>query len=106
MWFKDLKTRKATEVGTSLADHFIGPVSEKAARKRIQGDRTDPRVQRFLAQVDREVLPMKLGIFGRAKLANSFKWRLLDNGVEPAVVDELTRMLLLRMSTKPGTATG
>jgi hypothetical protein len=36
-------------------------------------------------------------MFRRAKLANSFKWRLLDGGFDPKLVDELTRMLLLRL---------
>jgi hypothetical protein len=37
-------------------------------------------------------------MFRKAKLANSFKWRLLDRGTDPALVDELTRMLLLRLT--------
>src|SRR6185437_9914939 len=59
------------------------------------------QLQSFLAQVDREAVPLQLGLFRRAKLANTFKWRLLDSGVERQTADELTRMLLLRLTAKP-----
>jgi tetratricopeptide (TPR) repeat protein len=98
MWLKGLNTRGAAEVGSSLADQFITAAAAPANRKRGQ---QGLQLQTFLAQVDREALPTQLGVFRRAKLANSFKWRLLDNGVEHGVVDELTRMLLLRLSEKP-----
>lgn len=104
MWFTNLKTRKAVAVGVSLADHFVTSVSEQAGRKRNKAGGGDAQVQRFLGQVDREARPLQLGIFRRAKLANSFKWRLLEKGVNPEVVNELTRMLLLRLSTKSGAA--
>ena len=39
----------------------------------------------------------------RATLANSFKWRLLEKGVEQNVVEELTRALVLQLTTgRPG----
>ena len=101
MWFKSLKTSKAAEVGTSLAESFMNTGSDR----RNKTGAADARLQRFLAQVDREARPLQLGLFRRAKLANAFKWRLLDNGVEPQLVDELTRMLLLRLSGK-GAGTG
>jgi hypothetical protein len=100
MWFKHSKTSKAAEVGASLADNFINAPGEQAARKRKKAGGEDAVVQRFLAQIDREARPLRLGIFRRAKLANTFKWRLLENGVSPETVDELTRMLLLRLSAK------
>ncbi len=101
MWFKDLKTRKAAEVGISLADNIVASLAEQAGRKRKKaGGGEDVQLQRFLAQVDLEARPLQLGIFRRAKLANTFKWRLLDKGVDPGVVNELTRMLLLRLSAK------
>jgi hypothetical protein len=104
MWFKGLTTSKAAEVGASLADHFIGSAAEQPGRKRNKAGGQEAHLQRFLAQVDREALPLRLGLFRRAKLANAFKWRLLDKGVEPALVDELTRILLLRLAKKTGVA--
>jgi hypothetical protein len=104
MWFTNLKTRKAVEVGTSLADHVIASVAGETPRKRKKAGGEDAQLQRFLARVDQEARPLQLGIFRRAKLANTFKWRLLDKGVDPHVVNELTRMLLLRLSGKSSAA--
>ena len=106
MWLKGIRSREVSNVGTSLADTFVGaPASAKAKSANTGQFRSPgPQLQAFLAQVDRDVAPMQLGVFGRAKLASSFKWRLLDGGLEPAVADELTQMLLVRLSTKPSAA--
>jgi hypothetical protein len=98
MWFAGLKTQKAAEVGRSLADPLVKSL---AAGNRKKGRALDGLLQAFLTRVDTEVVPMRLGMFRRAKLANTFKWHLLENGFEPALVDELTRMLLVRLSMKP-----
>ena len=34
----------------------------------------------------------------RAKFANTFKWRLLESGVQKEIADETTRMLVLNLS--------
>src|SRR6185312_13241176 len=106
MWLKSLDTRKVAEVGASLADEFVSTVVIQGKRK--SGKSNKPAkieerghdLQKFLGQVDREALPLELGVFRRARLANSFKWRLLDNGIEPEVVDEATQTLLMRLSSK------
>jgi tetratricopeptide (TPR) repeat protein len=103
MWLKGTKLRKASEVGSSLADTFVAaqvPVSGKSGNTG-KFKSPGPQLQAFLTRVDRDVVPMHLGVFRRAKLASSFKWRLLDGGFEPAVADELTQMLLVRLATKP-----
>lgn len=108
MWLKSLNTRKAAEVGTSLADEFVTTVVIQGKRKPGKPNKPEDRgrdLQGFLAQVDREALPLELGVFRRARLANSFKWRLLDNGVEPEVVNEATQILLMRLAAQPATAT-
>lgn len=105
MWLKGTKSRKASEVGISLADTLVtaqAPLKGKSGntgRFKSPG----PQLQAFLAQVDRDIAPMQLGMFRRAKLASSFKWRLLDGGLEPAVADELTQLLLVRLSAKAPT---
>jgi tetratricopeptide (TPR) repeat protein len=100
MWLKALPQRKAAEVGTSLADQL----ASSAAPNGRKSSRPNPtrHLQSFMAQVDREVVPLQLGMFRRAKLASSFKWRLLDNGFEPALADELTKLLMVRLTAKPG----
>jgi tetratricopeptide (TPR) repeat protein len=97
-----LNAREATEVGTALADDFVlhntsgtpgarGPAPE--------GKQLQKFLQRFLQRVDQETRSLKLNVFKRAKLANSFKWRLLEKGVDKPLVEELTHALVLRLTT-------
>jgi len=111
MLLKWLNAREATDVGTALADDYVlqsEPGSAGSPRK--GGNPHGPRqeVQRFLNKflqgVDRDARPLKLNLFQRAKLANSFKWRLLEKGIEAQVADELTRALVLRLNAKPAKA--
>jgi tetratricopeptide (TPR) repeat protein len=107
MWLKGLNTSKASKVGASLADQLApaelnSPVDRKSTRLGSKGR----ELHTFLQSVDREAGALQLGVFRRAKLANSFKWRLLDHGVEPEVVEHLTRMLLLRLTAKSPGAEG
>ena len=95
-----LNAREATSVGVSLADDFLqhgAPASGGRHKENGPGVRA-AQLQRLLQRVDRDARPLQLNMFKRAKLANSFKWRLLEKGVEASVVDELTQALLLRLS--------
>jgi len=101
-WFN---AREATEVGTALADDFVlqsasSSRTKKATSPQAQGRDLQSFLQKFLQRVDREARPLQLNLFKRAKLANSFKWRLLEKGVERQIVDELTQALVLRLSTR------
>lgn len=103
MWVKGTNSRKVSEMGASLADTFITAPTSGKSGKTGQFKSPGHQLQAFMAQVDRDVAPLQLGMFRRAKLASSFKWRLLDAGFEQALADELTQMLLVRLSAKPTT---
>jgi hypothetical protein len=99
MWLDWFSSRNASNVGNSLADHFIAVATATTHKRRTPPvSQQDQAIQSFLARIDSEARPLRLGMFRRAKLANSFKWRLLDRGLDPKLVDELTRMLLLRLA--------
>lgn len=100
-WFD---AREATEVGTALANDFLRQVEPAGARKK--GAAADPQkaLQRFLQSADRVTKSLRLNVFQRAQLANSFKWRLIESGTEKDVADELTRALVVRLGS--GTAGG
>jgi len=104
MLFDWFDAREATTMATTLADDFV---TQAASESRPKNAGLDTRsylekfAQRFLTRVDREARPLKLNLFKRAKLANSFKWRLLEKGVERDIADELTHALLLRLSAGP-----
>jgi len=95
-----LDARDATRVGTALADDFV---LQKAASSRVprpgaSSAQLHRLLQKFLQRVDREARALELNLFKRAKLANSFKWRLLEKGVEQEIADELTQALVLRLT--------
>ncbi|TLY99108.1 MAG: tetratricopeptide repeat protein [Gammaproteobacteria bacterium] len=100
MLLKWFNAREATEVGSTLADDFLQSVSRSSGTRR-QGTQSGPQgqdLQKLLRRVDREAGPLKLNLIKRAALANSFKWRLLEKGVEQQLVDELTHALVLRLT--------
>ena len=104
MLFDWLDAREATTVGTTLADDFVTQAASESRPKNAgldTGGYLEKFAQKFLPRVDREARPLKLNLFKRAKLANSFKWRLLEKGVEREIADELAHALLVRLSAGP-----
>jgi len=99
-----LNVRDATRVGAALADDFVMQSAGASPDGRHKG-RGAPSaqlhtlLQKFLQRVDRETRTLRLNLIKRAKLAHSFKWRLLEKGVERQIVDELTQALVLRLTT-------
>lgn len=91
-WFN---AHEATQVGATLADCYLGGASV-AARSSPKNYRSD--LQKFLQRVAREVGSLKLNLFKRAKLLNSFKWRLLERGVDRNTADQLTELVLQQLS--------
>lgn len=91
--------REVIAIGTKLAD-CLQPTSgrEKPADREAPSIRIHQReLQSFLGRVTREVGPLKLNFFKRAKLLNSFKWRLRDHGFDRKQAEELTQILLFQL---------
>lgn len=109
MLLKALNTREASRVGTALADGLPLPSEsarggDKAVRRRgapTNGHGVEKFLQSFLKRVDQEVHALRVNILNRAIIANSFKWRLREKGVERHIADELTHALVTRLSTGP-----
>lgn len=99
-WFN---AREAVEVGTSLADYYLPKATTGTSAHSTVPRSADAGkdLQKFLQRAARDVRPLKLNLFKRAKLLNSFKWRLLERGCERSTVDSLTEMLLLQISGGP-----
>lgn len=100
MVFNWFNSRVAAEMGGSLADQFLAAVAKANSSRNPKKKTPDQAkaIEALMTQVDRDVRPLRLGIFRRAKLANTFKWRLLDQGVDRGLADELTRMVLLKLT--------
>ncbi len=95
-WFN---SREAAQVGTALADEFAPRTAPAAARANDAVHREPAKaLQELLRRADREVRTLRLNFYKKAKFANSFKWRLIENGVAREVADEVTQSLLLHLS--------
>ncbi|MGH8318085.1 MAG: sulfotransferase [Steroidobacteraceae bacterium] len=99
-WFN---ARDATQAGATLADCYLPESAPSAAPRRKEQPPKNGRadLKKFLQRVAREAGPLKLNLFKRAKLLNSFKWRLLERGVDRKTADELTELVLLQLSSDP-----
>lgn len=97
MVFKYFNASEATEIGVSLADEFAsGIISVRSEKKPPKSH--GPGIREILARADRDVRPLQLNFYKKAKFANSFKWRLLEKGVEPALADEVTQSVILHLA--------
>jgi tetratricopeptide (TPR) repeat protein len=100
-WFN---ARDAASAGVTLADSLAPAVAPRSAK--------DPRkqeasaLQALLQRADREVRTLRLNFYKKAKFANSFKWRLIENGVEPTIANEFTQALILHLSQDHPKAAG
>jgi len=95
-WFK---VSDVTALGVALADQFAKTVTNGK-----HNGQSDKALQDLMRRTDTEVRATPLNFFKRAKLANSFKWRLLEQGIEKRLVDDATQALVVQMMTSSGGA--
>jgi tetratricopeptide (TPR) repeat protein len=93
-WFNG---REAAQIGNVLADEFAPPRDSTVTRGSPQSIESGS-VEQLLRRADSEVRPLQLNFYKKAKFANSFKWRLIENGVARATADEVTQSLVLHLS--------
>ena len=91
-WFD---ARQASEAGAALADKFTPCAArvDSAAAARKEGS-----LQTLVKQAGSEVHGLGLNFYQRAKLANAFKWKLIENGIAKEVADEVTQFLVVDIS--------
>jgi tetratricopeptide (TPR) repeat protein len=92
-----LNAREAAEIGVALADEFAPPANSDVSRGTPQSSGSGS-MEQLLRRTDSEVRPLNLNFYKKAKFANSFKWRLIENGVARETADEVTQSLVLHLS--------
>jgi tetratricopeptide (TPR) repeat protein len=92
-WFD---ARRASEAGAALADKLT-PCAARVDN--ADAARTESSLQALVKQAGSEVNGLGLNFYQRAKLANAFKWRLIENGIEKKVAHEVTQFLVVDIST-------
>ena len=91
-----LDASEAAEIGIALADEFA-PRSTSVVQGSAQSSPSGS-LEQLLQRADREVRPLQLNFYKKAKFANSFKWRLIENGVARKIADEVTQSLVVHLS--------
>jgi tetratricopeptide (TPR) repeat protein len=96
-WFN---ARDATEIGISLADQFVRqPTSGVSTPRTVEANgESGDLPQGILERADREVRTLRLNFYKKAKFANSFKWRLIENGVASQTASQITERLILHLA--------
>jgi len=96
-WFN---ASEAAKIGIELAEKLVPgaanpgePQGNKLTREILVGD-----LEMVFQQAERQLSGLRLNFFKKAKLANSFKWRLLESGIEGSLADEITQGLVLQLS--------
>jgi tetratricopeptide (TPR) repeat protein len=92
-WFS---SREVNELGAALADEFAsrsGTVARGAPPGKPPG-----ALEQLLRRAETETRALRLNFYKKAKFLNSFKWRLIENGVARETADNVTESLLLHLS--------
>src|ERR1700676_4937505 len=92
-----LNAREGAEIGVALADEFVPQANPAVSRSSPQSSGAGS-MEQLLRRADSEVRPLRLNFYKKAKFANSFKWRLIENGVARETADEVTQSLVLHIS--------
>jgi tetratricopeptide (TPR) repeat protein len=92
-----LNGREAAEIGAALADEFA-PLADSAGTPGSPQRGASGSMEELLRRADAEVRPLQLNFYKKAKFANSFKWRLIENGVARKTANEVTQSLVVHLS--------
>ena len=103
MIFQWFNAREAEAIASDMADQY----SQRASAATEPSRRAPPpqdsaaALGNLLRGAETDGRLASLNFFKKAKFANSFKWRLLENGVEPRTADRVTHALLVHLSRGP-----
>ena len=98
-WFK---AGEAAEFAEALADQFAsrtGSSGPATAGNAITANSASTDLfDEVLERAEPEVRRLRLNFYKKARFANSFKWRLIEKGVQRETADEVTQRLVLHLS--------
>jgi tetratricopeptide (TPR) repeat protein len=97
-WFD---SSEVTGVGAALADDVSSTATIRMrGTGRATSEQSAKDLRRFLQKVEDDARSLRLNLYKRAKLAGSFKAKLLENGIEPALAEDLTRLILTQLASE------
>lgn len=87
----------ANELATSLAKRYP-PALDVSPDKRVSENRLTKVLEDTLAQAVEFQGTHKLGMFGKAKLGNEFKWKLKELGYTEKFIEVATEGLMVHLT--------
>lgn len=98
--FAWLKAEEVDAAAKKLVDDFIKryPVELEKEQEKANPNRLQQALHEFYVHAVKFRQERKLGLYKKAKLANSVKWRLKESGYSDALVDEIVRTLALKIA--------
>jgi len=99
---KALDTRELEEFATALAVDLgrrFPPASEARTDPGVQ-HQVDVILQGLAARAARYRTQHKLGIYKKAKLGNTFRWKLKELGYSSAFIQRATKQIVTRLAIK------
>jgi uncharacterized protein (DUF924 family) len=98
MLFNWLNTKEAVLTGVKLADNLSTELSKKSNKNiKKEMDNQAKALQNTFILADQFKRKNSPNFYQKSKLANEFKWRLLELGHDKDLVDALTKELVLRI---------
>jgi len=83
----------APRVGYELADQITASMSAPLTA-------LDSHYEKLFELAERKARNIKLNLYTKARLANSFKWRLLESGMDQVVAEQMTNALVMHLSRR------
>jgi tetratricopeptide (TPR) repeat protein len=97
-WFD---SEEATGVGAALARDVASTATVRMRRAGPSTSEQNARdLRRFLQKVGNDAGSLRLNLYKKARLAGSFKAKLLESGIEPALAEDLTQLLLTQLASE------
>jgi hypothetical protein len=98
MFFSWLDAREAKEFGIALARFYMDHLPLDPSVKQKRGSEEVVSILNKMARlISAFKQKRKLNFYKKAQLGNAFSWALADAGYDKETVDDLTRLLLLRL---------
>jgi hypothetical protein len=91
----------AKELAQSVAKRYP-PALDNTAEKKISVNRITKVLEETFARAAKFKTEKKLGVYGKARLGNTFRWELKELGYSEKFVEIATEGLLVYITSKPG----
>lgn len=94
-WFD---AREAENFGITLAEFFIEKIPKESLDKRLVSMAKQKDVlNKLVHKVQLYRMENRPNLYKKAKMGNAFKWKLREANYDPNFIDEVTRLLMVKM---------